>query len=160
MKILEIKGKDKNILNNGIWKKIEKAFYDFWKIRANLEWKKIKNENKYIKDIKNIVNNIENNFILIQEEENEKILWFLIFSKKKWEIPYFQDEKYVYINYIYVSSILQWKWYSSKMFSLVKNFAKKENIEKIKLNVSINNEKAISIYEKWWFNIDYYSMSK
>jgi len=151
---IEFNNKSKENLKNLI-----SSFEEFWKIRAKAEGLEIINNDKFILDIQKVINNEDNLFFTIKNKEDNKILGFLIFSIQENNIPYFQNNnKYLYINYLYISSTLQWQWYSTKLFNKIKEFCKKKEINTIKLNVSNNNKKAIQIYEKWGFNIVYHNM--
>ena len=76
-----------------------------------------------------------------------KVVGIILASfKKPSKVPFIKKRKVVYVDSIVVDKYYQHKGVGTKMFNYLSNFAKKNNVESIELNVWNFNESAKEFY--------------
>ena len=76
-----------------------------------------------------------------------KVVGIILASyKKQSKVPFIKKRKVIYIDSIVVDKHYQQKGVGAKMFNYIFNFAKRENVDSIELNVWDFNESAKEFY--------------
>ncbi|MDJ1090128.1 GNAT family N-acetyltransferase [Macrococcus caseolyticus] len=104
-------------------------------------------EDKALKKYYDIFSFIENESSYIYGHLENDTLVSLIWAYKR-EI---NDEDRVHISYISVESAYSGRGYGSALIKKIRDTSLKNNIKKLELNVSSNNENALKLYEKLGF---------
>ncbi|UJS28633.1 GNAT family N-acetyltransferase [Macrococcoides canis] len=114
---------------------------------VNLLNRIIKDEDKALKKYYDIFSFIENESSYIYGHlENDTVVSFIWAYNRK-----VNDEDRVHISYISVESTYSGRGYGSALIKKIRDTSLKNNIKKLELNVSSNNENALRLYEKLGF---------
>ncbi len=75
-----------------------------------------------------------------------------IVGKLKKSLPWFKNEKYGYIESMFVESTHRKKGIATMLFTSLKKWFLDNGIKTLELRTFSNNDRAIELYKKWGFN--------
>jgi len=128
------------------WLKIKKLLFEI----AEQSFDKVVSE-VLEKKIKEDYERFPEGFIISEDNKNLiGLLWFEVFPEKK----------SAFVHAIYVEPEYRGKGVSDELISYLEDYCKKEKLNKIELNVSLNLQYAIKFYKRKGFQIKRYFMSK
>lgn len=111
-----------------------------------------------------IINHALNlNSIIVAETAEEVVgfIWFTITNKSFYGLNYGNlEEPYMFISYIWVLESARGKGIATKLYEIIINNAKKNNIKKVWLDIYSHNKKSIDFHHKLGFTPEIVLFSK
>lgn len=100
-----------------------------------------------------MLNKFQSKNAIINQINNENYTYFyMIFDDKKaGYIGVSRKKDYLFLSKIYITKECRHMGLGTKAFEFIKDFAKNNNYESIRLTVNKNNKSAINVYNKWGF---------
>jgi ribosomal protein S18 acetylase RimI-like enzyme len=115
-------------------------FPDFYKFKKN----HISLMKKHFK--KNIVSKKSLVFVA---EESEKLIGYVMISVGKFRPYIYLWKKEARLDDLFVDEKYRGKGVAKKLFNIAKKFAKENNVDYLKFNVDVKNERANNFYDKF-----------
>jgi len=116
--------------------------------RLNASWKFKKPEPIFSEEYYEKLINDENCMFFLAKDENEIVGYSIAYKKEVSDIPVLKNRKWIHIDDLSVKSNQRKKGIGSIIMEEIENWAKKNNINEIELNVWLFNTNAINFYEK------------
>ena len=109
-----------------------------------------KNDDEIFRDSVRKMIHSKNGLVLLSEVDEKPVGYSISIIKKN--SPFFQLEKFGYIEDMFVREEFRGLGISSKLKDESFKWLRRKGIEKVFLNVLSNNSQAIEVYEKWGFS--------
>ena len=102
-----------------------------------------------------MVDKFQSERAILNQIKNENYTYFYIMynSKKAGYIGLSQKETYLFLSKLYIKKEYRHKGLGTRAFNFIKEYAIKNNFNKIQLTVNKYNKNTINAYDKWGFNI-------
>lgn len=94
-------------------------------------------------------------------EVNNSIRWFIYWTLSFSNHDVYEGLNYAWweLNHIYIDDLCRWKWLASKLRNKLFWYFEANNVKIIEIWVNQDNP-AMKMYQKWWFESKYYYVTK